>query len=65
MSDRPRELQRCLGAEEQRFGNSPTLPPPAADETAADGRIATPAVRDSHEKGWDGCLDGLAGYFAA
>src|SRR5439155_25653227 len=23
-------------------------------------RIATPAMRDDHARGWDGCLDGLA-----
>lgn len=28
-------------------------------------RIATPAIRDSHTKGWDGCLDGLTLYFSA
>jgi uncharacterized protein YndB with AHSA1/START domain len=26
--------------------------------------IATPTVRESHEKGWDGCLEGLARHFA-
>ncbi len=26
--------------------------------------IPTDAVRDSHEKGWEGCLDGLAAFFA-
>jgi len=25
-------------------------------------RIASPIARDSHEDGWHGCLDGLAGY---
>ena len=25
-------------------------------------RIATPALRDQHEYGWRGCLEGLAGY---
>lgn len=25
-------------------------------------RIATPALRDRHEHGWRGCLDGLARY---
>ncbi len=28
-------------------------------------RIADPAVRDRHEHGWHGCLDGLAAYVAA
>jgi len=27
-------------------------------------RIADPAVRASHERGWNGCLDGLAAYAA-
>jgi uncharacterized protein YndB with AHSA1/START domain len=27
--------------------------------------ITTATVRDSHGKGWEGCLDGLAAYFAA
>jgi uncharacterized protein YndB with AHSA1/START domain len=26
--------------------------------------IPSADVRDSHEKGWNGCLDGLAGFFA-
>jgi uncharacterized protein YndB with AHSA1/START domain len=25
-------------------------------------RIASPRLRDSHQAGWDGCLDGLAAY---
>lgn len=28
-------------------------------------RIATPEIRDRHEQGWNGCLDGLARYVAA
>jgi len=27
-------------------------------------RIATPAMRDDHARGWDGCLDGLAAWAA-
>jgi uncharacterized protein YndB with AHSA1/START domain len=27
-------------------------------------QIPTPAVRDSHEQGWQGCLDGLERHFA-
>lgn len=27
-------------------------------------RIETPALRDQHVHGWEGCLDGLAGYLA-
>jgi uncharacterized protein YndB with AHSA1/START domain len=27
-------------------------------------QIATPAARDSHERGWEGCLDGLALHLA-
>lgn len=28
-------------------------------------RIASPRLRDSHQVGWDGCLDGLAAYVKA
>lgn len=42
-------------------------------EAAGDGtevtvlheRIATPALRDRHLAGWNGCLEGLARYFSA
>jgi uncharacterized protein YndB with AHSA1/START domain len=27
-------------------------------------RIASPRLRDGHRAGWEGCLDGLAGYLA-
>lgn len=33
--------------------------------TIVHDQIPSEPVRDSHEKGWNGCLDGLAGYLAA
>jgi uncharacterized protein YndB with AHSA1/START domain len=32
--------------------------------TVFHARIATPATRDDHAQGWDGCLDGLAAWAA-
>jgi len=37
----------------------------ATEVTVVHDQIASEPVRDSHEKGWNGCLDGLALYFEA
>jgi len=37
----------------------------ATEVTVVHDQIATEPVRDSHEKGWNGCFDGLALYFEA
>jgi uncharacterized protein YndB with AHSA1/START domain len=68
--DRPRKLVYtwCMGGDTQetslvtvRFEERGT----ATEVVIVHERVPTEAARDSHGKGWNGCLDGLAAFFEA
>jgi uncharacterized protein YndB with AHSA1/START domain len=68
--DRPRKLVYtwCMGSDAHetslvtvRFEERGT----GTEVVIVHERVPTEAARDSHDKGWKGCLDGLAAFFEA
>jgi uncharacterized protein YndB with AHSA1/START domain len=66
--DRPRKLVYTwrMGAEALESLVTVRFEPDgdATDVTIVHEQVATDETRDSHEKGWNGCLDGLAAFLA-
>jgi len=58
----------CMGREQQESSRVTVRFEPRDDATeviVVHEQLPTPDVRDSHEEGWQGCLDGLERYFVA